>query len=259
MEIEVYNKINDMTSIETLGNWIAKSGMFGCEKIEQGQILALQCITEKKPPLELDKTYHIIQGKLSKRTDAMLADFRKIGGKVKWVKFDATEARAVFSLDGDSTEIAYSMQDAQRAGLNRKGSGWDKHPAAMLRARLISTALRMLAPEIVCGTYAPEEIADIKPVSDPKPLLKQAEKAEASEDMHVEADRKTAKAEASEDMHVEADRKTAEDFVERFNGQTFLEHRGMSLDNQEDVKKILQNIEGFESAVKKFNEKNNEQ
>jgi hypothetical protein len=80
-EIQAYDKINDRDGLEMLGAAIQRSGMFGAETKEQGIILALQCMVEKKPPLEMAKNYHIIQGKLSKRADAMLADFRKAGGK----------------------------------------------------------------------------------------------------------------------------------------------------------------------------------
>jgi len=163
--VSTYDKVQDpMTAATQLGEWIAKSGMFGCERVEQGAILAMQCLVERKAPLELAKHYHIIGGKLSLRADAMLALYRERGGKVQWLQFDDQGAKAKWAYDGNNVEIAYTSDDARRAGLlpARPGSGWAKFPAEMLRARLISKAVRMLAPEVVTGTYTPEEIEDIQ-------------------------------------------------------------------------------------------------
>ena len=54
-EIQAYDKINDRDGLEMLGAAIQRSGMFGAETKEQGIILALQCMVEKKPPLEMAK------------------------------------------------------------------------------------------------------------------------------------------------------------------------------------------------------------
>ena len=164
--VSTYDKVNDpMTAATQLGEWIARSGMFGCERVEQGSILAMQCLVERKAPLELAKHYHIIGGKLSLRADAMLALYRERGGKVQWLQFDDVAAKAKWAYDGNNVEIAYTAEDAKRAGLlpARPGSGWAKFPAEMLRARLISKAVRMLAPEVCTGTYTPEELEDSRP------------------------------------------------------------------------------------------------
>ena len=169
----VYHAYDDigatMDAVSKLGLMITRSGMFGCDKIEQGEILALQCIAERKAPLEMAKHYHIIGGKLAMRADAMLAEFRTRGGKVQWLAFDEKEAKARFIFDGNNAELSYSYADAQKAGLVRPGSGWVKHPAEMCRARLVSKAVRMLSPEVCTGTYTPEEISDFD-APDPMPV-----------------------------------------------------------------------------------------
>jgi len=144
--------------------------MFGCSNEAQGRVLALACIAERKNPLELVRTYHIIDGKLSMRADAMLAEFRKLGGKVRWTATgdDGKEAKAIFSFEDVDTEIGYSIEDAKRAGLVKDKSAWVKDPGAMLRARVTSKAVRMLAPEIVAGYYTPEEIDDVADGRDAK-------------------------------------------------------------------------------------------
>lgn len=163
--VSTYDKVQDpMSAATTLGEWIARSGMFGCERVEQGAILAMQCLVERKAPLELAKHYHIIGGKLSLRADAMLALYRERGGKVRWIQFDDNGAKARWTYDGNDVELGYTAEDAKRAGFlpARAGSGWAKFPAEMMRARLISKAVRMLAPEVCTGTYTPEELEDIQ-------------------------------------------------------------------------------------------------
>jgi hypothetical protein len=147
---EMYSKIADpITAIEKMGEWIAASGMLGCTKVEQGKLIAWQCAAEKKTPFDFRREYHIINGSLSMRSDAMLAGYRARGGKVVWKQFDTKAAIAVWSYDGNQCEIGFSTEDAKLAGLlpAKPGSGWAKDPGAMLRARCISKAIRMLAPE----------------------------------------------------------------------------------------------------------------
>ncbi len=168
-QIVAYDKINDAAGLEMFGNAICRSGMFGCESKEAGIVFALQCVAENKPPLEMAKNYHLVKGKLTKRADAMLADFRRAGGKVVWadLKNESIQA-AVFEFEGLKFDASFSMDDAKRAGLVRSGSAWDKTPAAMLRARCVSETLRAIAPEIVQGVYVPEEI-DVDKATEVKP------------------------------------------------------------------------------------------
>ena len=165
-ELTLYDKIeNPIQAAQELGKAFAASGMFGCEKVEQGTILALACMAERKTPFEIMRTYHLIGGKLAMRADAMLAAFRKLGGKVTWKQYDDAGAKAVFKMDENDLELSFLIEDAKRAGFipAKPGSGWTKHPGAMMRARLISMAVRMLCPEAVAGTYTPEEVSDFEP------------------------------------------------------------------------------------------------
>jgi len=163
---EMYSKIQDpITAIEKMGEWIASSGMLGCTKVEQGKLIAWQCAAERKTPFDFKREYHIINGSLSMRSDAMLAGYRARGGKVLWKQFDSRAAIALWTYDGNSCEISFTTEDAKLAGLlpAKPGSGWAKDPSAMLRARCISKAVRMLAPEVVAGIYTPEETEDFQP------------------------------------------------------------------------------------------------
>jgi hypothetical protein len=89
--IAMYDRITDpMQAIKTLGAAIFKSGIFGVDKPEIGEVLAMQCLAERKSPLELARTYHFIEGKLAIKSDALLAKFqmaelddpqRQVGGR----------------------------------------------------------------------------------------------------------------------------------------------------------------------------------
>src|SRR5438477_3091943 len=92
------------------------------------------------------------------RSDAMLAEYHRRGGKVKWKRSDKESAIADWSyLENENVEIGFTIEDARQAKLVKPGSGWEKFPDAMLRARAISKALRMIAPEVVAGVYLPDE------------------------------------------------------------------------------------------------------
>jgi hypothetical protein len=170
---EVYDKIAEpISAIAQLGEWISSSGMFGCTKVEQGHIIAMQCLAERKSPFDIKRTYHMVNGQPTMRADAMLAGYRARGGKVLWKQFDNKAAVATWKYDGNEVEISYTLEDAKAAQLypGKPGSGWQKDPAAMLRARLISKAIRMIAPEVVMGIYTPEEASDfvVEPVQKAK-------------------------------------------------------------------------------------------
>ncbi len=157
--LAVYGKMeNPVIAIETMGLAFYKSGMFSCDRLEQGQVLALACLSEGMSPFQLLRTYHIIQGRLTKRSDKMLAEFKAMGGTCKWIGDinDVTKQRAQFVLKENDMEAEYNIEDAKREGLTGKDV-WKKSAPDMMRARLISKVMRMIAPEIVAGIYAPEE------------------------------------------------------------------------------------------------------
>ncbi len=167
---EFYSRIGtSLEAVKELGSWIARSGVFNCQKDEQGNMIALECLATRKTPFDFKREFHLVNGSLTMRSDAMLAGYRTRGGKVIWKQFDSTAAIGVWKYDGNECEIGFTTEDAKQAGLlpAKPGSGWQKDPSAMLRARCISKAIRMLAPEVVAGVYATEEAADFNTPSTP--------------------------------------------------------------------------------------------
>ena len=183
---EIYAKIeNPMTAITDLGKLFHQSQIMGVSTPGDGAVLALTCMCEGITPLEFAKTYHIIKGRPSMKADAMSARFRQSGGKVRWINLgdDGKEAKAEFSYDGQTLEIAYTIEDAKKVmGKDDKGkdridqpdSNWSKDRGAMLRARLITKAIRIIAPELIAGVYTPDELEDSGAVSTPAPAKDRA-------------------------------------------------------------------------------------
>lgn len=180
-EVAVYDRITNVGAfVDQLGQAIYRSAMFGCESPAQGNVLALECMARRQPPLALAERYNVIKGKLSMKADAMMAGFRALGGKTKVIKRDENEACIELRLDGEKERFRFTWEEAQKEPFIYLGKESDvlakleagKPPAIkpkyatprsrmqMLWARVVSDAVRTMAPEVCAGTYTPEEHAD---------------------------------------------------------------------------------------------------
>lgn len=167
--ITVYDNVQEpLAFVERFGTMIAKSRMFGCENEAQGQVLAMACLAERQNPIAIKRTYHIIDGNLSMRSDAMLAELRNRGGKHKVLKRTEDEASIEVSYNGETLVESLTWKEAQneywpyeKGGKTLK-KNW-RTPRArrqMLWARVVSEAVRTIAPEVIAGVYTPEEVGD---------------------------------------------------------------------------------------------------
>ena len=151
--------------MESMADAIAKSKLFGMQTKEQ--VLALMAVAQAEGlhPAMAARDYHIIQGRPSLKADAMMARFQLAGGKVDWKEYTDDKVTGVFTHpSGGSITLSWTIDQAKKIGLVRQGSGWEKYPRAMLRARVISEGIRTVYPGCVVGTYTPEEIQDFDPV-----------------------------------------------------------------------------------------------
>lgn len=150
-----------------LGEAFAASGMFGCSKPQQGAILALQCMTSGATPFEVTQTYHLLDGKLSMKADAMLGKFLRAGGKVEWGERTSERVSARFSYKGNVRDETITLQELVATGVAVDARGelkamYKRFPRQMLTARLVSEYVRLLAPDIISGVYTPEEVSDFE-------------------------------------------------------------------------------------------------
>jgi hypothetical protein len=153
-----------VVDVEKMAIAIAKSGLFGVKNPEQAMALMLIAQAEGYHPAIAARDYHVIQGRPTLKADAMLARFQSSGGKVEWREYSDERVTGVFSHpQGGSISVTWEIAQAKRIGLYKPGSGWEKYPRAMLRARVISEAIRTVYPGCIAGSYTPEEVSDFAP------------------------------------------------------------------------------------------------
>jgi hypothetical protein len=141
----------------------ANSRMFGFKTQDEALAIMLLCQGEGLHPAVALRDYHVISGRPSMKSDAMLARFQQAGGSVKWSRYDETGVSGVFSHPaGGSVEITWTIEQAKAANLSGKDV-WKAYPRAMLRARCISEGIRTVFPACIVGTYTPEEIDAMPP------------------------------------------------------------------------------------------------
>lgn len=154
---------------------IAESKLFGIQTPAQALALGLLCQAEGRHPAEAARDYHIIGGKPSLKSEAMLARFQQAGGKVEWHEYTHESVSGTFSHpQGGTLKVSWTIKDAERAGLTGNPT-WKKFPRQMLKARCISEAVRGIYPGVLSGLYAPEEVQEFGPVqTEPEPLAIEA-------------------------------------------------------------------------------------
>lgn len=166
--LAVYDRMtNPLDAVKMMGEFIAKSGMFGCEKIEQGQVIAMTCLTENISPLKFKQTYHLIDGNPSMRADAMLAKFRGLGGRHKVISRTAEKAEIELTFEKQVEKFSFNWADAQKEtfpfakdGKPKKNWATPYARTQVMWARVCSEGVRTMAPEVVAGIYTPEEMED---------------------------------------------------------------------------------------------------
>lgn len=166
-----------MAEIAKAGQLLAQSGMFGVKNDAAGFVVVATCHQQGISLMEFHRTYHIVEGRPSMRADAMLAEFRKAGGRYKIIENSRTRAAVEVTFEGQMYPFEYTMDDARRIGdcLSSDGKlkyNWQKRPEDMLWARLVSRFVRRLCPEINAGAYTPEETQDFddSPRTAPTPI-----------------------------------------------------------------------------------------
>jgi hypothetical protein len=155
---------------------VAASKLFGVTTPEQAIALFLVAQSEGRHPASAAKEYHIIKGRPSLRSDAILARFQTAGGSVRWGERTDASVSATFSHpQGGDVEVRWTLEDAKRAGL-AGGESWKKYPRHLLSARVISEGVRLCYAPVVAGVYTPEEVEQFDspvsaPVAQPKPVF----------------------------------------------------------------------------------------
>ena len=158
-----------MGDIWELAERVAESRLFpGVMTAPQAFTLMMLCHADGMHPMQALRRYHIIEGRPSMRADAMQAEFQANGGRIKVLKSDATEARAMFShpeYQPEPIERSVTYAQFEKSGLVKGKDGvkknWRESPEDMLWARLVTKSIRKIDPGIVVGIYSEDEVEDI--------------------------------------------------------------------------------------------------
>lgn len=162
-----------MVPLEQIGMMakaVSDSGLFGIKS--EAAAFSLMCIAQADgiPPIKAAVQYHIIDGKPSLKSEAMLARFQASGGKIRWK--ERTPQRCTLWLEhpqAGEIEVTWDIERAKAAGLAGRTT-WKAYPAQMMSARCISEGIRALYPACVGGFYTPEEVRDFNaPPPAPQP------------------------------------------------------------------------------------------
>lgn len=154
---QVHIPLTEMQEMAKIG---VESNFFGIKKPTEALALMLIAQSEGKHPATVFSQYHVIQGRPALKSDAMLARFQQAGGKVEWHTHTNEKVSATFiHPQGGSLTVDWDMQRAKEAGLTGKDN-YKKFPRQMLRARVISEAVRAVYPGVLQGMYTPEEVQE---------------------------------------------------------------------------------------------------
>lgn len=157
------NELIPLADIEKMAKHLVASKLFGVKTDSEAVALMLLSQAEGMHPARAVQLYHIIQGRPSMKSEAMLARFQAAGGAVKWEVSTEGEARASFSHPaGGALTVSWTLERAKKIGLAGKDN-WKNYAPAMLRARVISEGVRAVFPGCILGIYATEELDDIEP------------------------------------------------------------------------------------------------
>ena len=150
-----------VSSLERIAAIIAKSGMGGFKTPEQATVALLLALAEGIPLGRVIHEYHVINGRLSLRSECMLARFQKAGGTIQYIdRGPACVTVCASHPKGGSLTVSWTMARAREAGLTSNPT-WQKHPTAMLAARATAEAVRAVYPACLSGIITEEEAVEI--------------------------------------------------------------------------------------------------
>ena len=177
--------VNSVQDLQTLGTVLAQSNLFGKRNPAEGLAIVAMCQQKRISWLDFMQNFHMIQGVVSKKTDAIIADFHRAGGTHRVLSRTADKAECYFKMGdtdytstitwqdclaepfvyaGKENDVLAMLQRGQKPPLKAKYST-PRARMQMLWARCVSDGVRVVAPECVQGIYTPEETSDFVEVS----------------------------------------------------------------------------------------------
>jgi len=111
------------------------------------------------------RSFDVVEGAAGLTSHAMRALITSAGHHIELRERSAERVTLAGRRRGETTwtEITWTIQDAQRAGLAAK-QVWRAYPASMLLARCTTTLAKVKFPDVIAGIPCVEELADLGPV-----------------------------------------------------------------------------------------------
>jgi hypothetical protein len=164
-------------SIETLSERLATSSLIPSSLQGRPSDVMVIVLTGQElglSPMQSIRSINVIDGKPVLDAALIVALVKRSSACEEFRLVESTNERATYETrrrgESASTRMTYSLADAKAAGLSSK-QNWQKHPAAMLRARCSAALGRAVYPDVVLNIYDQDEGEEIQrrraPVREP--------------------------------------------------------------------------------------------
>lgn len=155
---------------------IAASGLApkGIDKPEQIMVAIMAGAELGLAPFQSLQSFAVVNGRPTLWGDGLLAVVRAQGVRVReWIEGDGdnmiAHCEAIRPDTGEEVARAFSVADAQKAGLWAKAGPWQQYPKRMLQMRARALALRDGCADMLRGMQIREEVEDYSHVRDVTP------------------------------------------------------------------------------------------
>lgn len=165
-----FNTANDfIATVDYVANTALKAQFLKFNNLDQARQLAMTAITRGLDMLEVCLAFDIIGGRLSKKSAAMLAEYKARGGKYKILSRTADLASIEYTYEGQTQVFSLSWDQVQLESYCYEKDGKTLKPryatphsrSQMMWARVVSDSVRTIMPEVTGGYYTPEEMQDV--------------------------------------------------------------------------------------------------
>ena len=174
--------VRSMGELQVVAKVAYESNFYGFKN--QAQAMAA-CIASQDMGMNATKfmqDFHIIGAKPTKKTETAYRDFKKAGGRCKWIHTDDKYAEAeLIAPDGDSITMKYTIEQAKRAGLYK--DNYLKNPEDMFRSRVLSKGIKAIYPQAYDGFLSDDEALDIYGSDDTQEVIETAEIVDIEKDI----------------------------------------------------------------------------
>lgn len=159
--------IRPLPELQVIAKAIYESNFYGFKNQQQAFTAVIASQDMGMNATRFCQDYHIINNRPSKKTETAFRDFKKAGGRIKWIKTTSDIAKAELTApDGDVIDMEYTIEQAKQAGLLK--DNYLKNPADMLRSRVLSKGIKAIYPQAYDGFLSEDEAIDLEHLEDKK-------------------------------------------------------------------------------------------